>query len=682
MSNSKGYSLLILKNFNDSVQSNLQFPGTKMYRIILNDTVRKYYSKLKLLLKRQNIPFLKQDGYMTIRCSTLQGTPKYCRYPVAHRPGIGNYEYHSSKKSMELRKAGTWFISKLTIIRWLRDYSHKDFRGDLTGGITVGIILVPQAMAYAVLAGLPPVYGLYASVIPLMIYPLFGTSRHLAVGIVTIDMLVVAAGIGTIADPGTEQYIYLVILTGLMAGLIQISMSIARLGFIVNLISKPVILGFTAAASIIIAFSQLGSLLGIETVQSQHIYTIIGQMIDRISAFDPVTASIGVGSVVIMLVLKQVHFRVPEAIVIVVGSGLVIWILGLKSADIELVGAIPRGLPSPDIPGASFEEIRRLLPAAITISLIQFMNITSLGRSFASRHQYTISPNRELFAIGSANLVGSFFHSVPVSGSFSRTAVNEHAGGSSPLGNVFAAMMVLATLVVLTPLLYFIPMAALAAIIIVASLSLIDIEQVRYLFRAKERDGYIAIFTFVTTLVVGIQEGILLGVGASLTAVLVRTGRPNVAILGHIRGSRFYRDLSRFPEAEEIEDILIMRVDASFSFTNAEFFKEYIIERIENEGRTVKAVIIDGMSINDLDTTAIEALEIVIENLNKLGLELHFAGLKGEVRDIMLRSGLARKLGGNHFHMTVHHAVEYILKRWQREQPGDGRFGAYRENID
>lgn len=583
---------------------------------------------------------------------------------------------------MTVRSIIKWIRSQATISARYRDYGGEQLRGDALAGISVGVILIPQSMAYALLAGVPPVYGLYASVIPLLVYPLFGTSRHLAVGVVAIDMLVVAAGVSAL-NPGTAQsYIALAILLSFMAGILQIAMSAARLGFIVNLLSKPVILGFTAAAPIIIAASQLGNLLGVTSPSAGHLFVVIGELWGQLGDIHGLTALIGVGSVIILALLYRLFRLNFEALIIVTAGALAAWALDLGEEGVALVGPVSGGFPGPGLPGAGIEEIRRLLPTAITLALIQFMNVTTLGRTFASRHGYSIYPNRELFAIGCANLAGGFFRGLPVSGSFSRSAINEKAGARTPLANVFAALLVVAALYLLTPLLYYIPMAALAAVIIVAAVSLIDINEVVYLFRTKERDGYIALFTFGTTLLVGIQEGILLGVAASLIAVLLRASRPNVSVLGHISGSRIFKDVQRHSEAEQIEGILVLRVDASFSFNNAEYFKEFILRKSERTDRPLRAVVIDGISINDLDTTAVEALQLVVRELGGLGVELHFAGLKGPIRDVMLRSGLARKLGGTHFHMTPHRAVKYILSKWKEAEGDDAGLDRYLSEVD
>jgi SulP family sulfate permease len=365
---------------------------------------------------------------------------------------------------------------------------------------------------------------------------------------------------------------------------------------------------------------------------------------------------------------------------VVGGATLATWGLNLETEGVELVGSIPEGLPGINFPAVQITDVRGLLPAALTLALVQFMKNVSLGRVFAARHQYAINANRELVSMGAANLIGSFFQAIPSSGSFSRSAVNDQAGVRTALSNVFAAAVVALTLLFLTPLFYYLPMPALAAIIMVAGFSLIDVDEITSLFKAKERDGYIALFTAGCTLFVGIQEGILLGIGASMIAVLYRISRPNVAELGHVPGTRLFRDLDRFDQAERIDDILVLRVDASFSFANAEYFKDFILES-EQEGRDIRVVIIDGTSINDLDTTAVEALQSVSETLEDRGIELYFTGLIGPVREVVVRSGLRDTLGDDHFHMDPHEAVMHILEAWDAQDDRE-RVSAYFEKTE
>ena len=432
----------------------------------------------------------------------------------------------------------------------------------------------------------------------------------------------------------------------------------------VNLLSKPVIYGFMAAAPLIIGFSQIGNLLGFELERSQYVWVLAIDAWEKIGSVNLWALGIGVSGVILLVILKKIKPLFPRALLLLSAGGAAVWFFSLADYGVELIGSIPSGLPSFQIHSFSLGDLRELLPTAITLVLIQLMSVMSLGKTFANKYKYPLNPNREFFAIGIANFLGSFFQSPPISGSFSRTAVNDQSGAQTALSNVVCAAVIALTLLFLTPLFFYIPIPALASIIIVATLSLLDFDELTYLFRTKPIDAYIAVFTFVSVLFIGIQEGILMGIGASLVAVIYRSSRPNVAVLGHIQGSRTFRDLTENPSATPIEEILILRFDTSLSFNNAEFIKDFIIQKSEEKSKKIRAVVIDAKSINDLDTTAIDALQSVAETLSEWNIELHFGGLKTPVQKPLMRSGLARKLGGTHFHESTDKAVQYLLKKW------------------
>ncbi|WP_263810049.1 MULTISPECIES: SulP family inorganic anion transporter [Salinibacter] len=568
-------------------------------------------------------------------------------------------------------QAWAWLRDTLPLLQWLPDYTTEALRGDATAGLTVGVMLIPQGMAYAVIAGVPPIYGLYAGLVPLLVYPLIGSSRHLALGPVSIDMLIIAAGVGAIAQAGTERYVALAILLTAMVGLLQMAMGAMKLGFVANLLSRPVIAGLTTAASFIIAISQIGSLLGVELGRSQYIHVLLIEAVQNAGNTHLLTLGIGTASIVLLMGLPRWLPKVPEALIVVVAGTLAGWGFGLREKGVSVVGSIPQGLPAPELWALSFSDLNTLLPAAITLALVQFMKDISLDRIFAARHGYTIDANRELIGVGAGNFFGSLFQSIPASGSFSRSAVNEQSGARTALANVFAAGVIALTLLFLTPLFYHLPTPVLAAIIIVSGFGLFDLRELRSLFKARRRDGYIALFTAGCTLFIGIQEGILLGIGTSVVAMLYRISRPNVAELGHVPGTRLFRDLDRFEQAARLRDIMVLRVDAAFSFANAEYFKDFILEKSEREGRPVKVVIVDGSSINGLDTTAIDALFSVTESLEEEGIELHLTGLIGPVREVVRRSGLHALLGENKFHLDPHQAVVSVLERWDAAEGTD-----------
>ena len=562
-------------------------------------------------------------------------------------------------------------LNAFPVADWWKTYGQHEWQGDLMAGLTVGVMLIPQSMAYAVLAGMPPIYGLYASLVPLLVYPLLGTSRHLAVGVIAIDMVIISAGVSSLAEPGSARYISLVVVLAALVGLLQLGMAALQMGFLASLLSRPVIAGFTGAAALIIGFSQLGNLTGIDLTRTEYIYELIWEAAQHLGEIHLLSFLLGLFCIALLVGIRYWAPLFPSALAVVSLSMLASWGFGLESEGVELTGAVPRGLPGLAVPSLSLQNLRDLVPTAVTLALVQFMSVISLGRAFSSRNHYSIRPNWELLAVGGANLIGSLFRAIPVSSSFSRTAVNEEAGAKTPLANVVAASLVGLTLLVLTPLFYYLPMPALAAIIIVAAVGLIDLEELSYLFQVKERDGYVALFTFLTTLLIGIQEGILMGIGASTVAVLYRTSRPHVAELGHIPGTHSFRNVERFPEATTIEGLLVLRIDAEFTFFNAAYFKEYILGKSKNSGPPIRAVILDGTGMNDLDTTALETLREVVTTLHEEGIEVYLSGLKGQVRDIVQGSELRKVLRHDNFPTSVNRAVKYVLSVWDAQEGGE-----------
>ncbi len=569
--------------------------------------------------------------------------------------------------------------SLLPVTEWLPEYGAPDLRGDVRAGLTVGVMLIPQGMAYAVLAGVPPIYGLYASLAPLAAYPFLGTSRHLAVGVNAPIMVIVAAGLTPLAATGSPEYVALAVLLTALSGLLLLGMGAAQLGFVANLLSRPVIAGFTAAAALIILFSQLGNLLGVELSRTQFIHVMVMDAWHGLDETSWASVAMSTACIAALFAFRRWTRIFPGELTVLAAATLATWLLGLGDRGVLLVGEVPSGLPSLAVPDLGLEEAGRLGTTVVALALVQFMSAVSLGRVFSARYRYTIDPNQELLAVGSANFFGSLFQSIPVSGSFSRTAVNEQAGARTPVSNVVAAGLIGVTLLFLTPLFRFLPMPALGAVIVVAAVGLIDVRELRNLFRTKPSDGWVALLTFASTLVLGIQEGILIGVVGAVLKILYRISRPYVAELGHLPATRSFRSVDRFEEAEPLDRILILRVEAGFSFFNAKFFREYVLEKSREDTR-IRAVILDGLSINYLDTTAVEALEEVVGTLREWGIEIHFTGLTGPVRDVVERSGLGDFVGADRFHIDPHYAVVDILERWD-EEDGGNRIQRYWEST-
>jgi SulP family sulfate permease len=548
----------------------------------------------------------------------------------------------------------------LPILEWLPKYNKTLFKGDLAAGLTVGVMLIPQGMAYAMLAGLPPIYGLYASIFPLIIYAIFGTTRQLAVGPVAMDSLLVAAGVGAIATAGSAEYIALAILLAFMVGVILFVMGIFRLGFLVNFLSRPIISGFTSAAALIIASSQLKHLLGLKLESTTYLYETLIGVGKNIGQTNLITLAIGVGAIVVLKLIKKHKPAFPSQLaVVILGIG-VVWGLGLADKGVKIVAEVPEGLPAFGIPAITVENLQTLLPIAITIALIAFMEAISVGKAIQAKHKdFEIDPNQELIALGLANMVGSFFKSFNVTGGFSRSAVNDEAGAKTGMAGVISAALIVLTLLFLTPLFYYLPTAVLGAIIIVAVLGLINIRMVKYLWLTDRADFAMLVATFFGTLFLGMQWGVLVGIGLSLLVLLVKTTRPHYAVMGKIPNEPHYKNVQRFPDLEIADDTLIIRFDAGLYFANIGYFKEVIKKHIKEKGDQLKAFFLDADSINNIDSSAVYALEEIVDECRDQGIKFYIIAVKGPVRDVLSKTKLMDKIGKNHFFMQTEHAMNF-----------------------
>ncbi|MCH8550356.1 MAG: solute carrier family 26 protein [Natronospirillum sp.] len=549
-----------------------------------------------------------------------------------------------------------YWIPALT---WLPGYQRQDLRGDLVAGITVAMMLIPQAMSYAMLAGLPPYVGLYASVIPLIIYALFGTSRQLAVGPVAMVALLVASGVGALAEVGSAHYIALAVLLALMVGVIQFGMGIFRLGFLTNFLSHPVISGFTSAAALIIGFSQLQHLIGLSLPRTENIAVLAWAAATQWADINIATLSIGLGGVAGLLLLKRLNPLLPGAMIVVVIATLAVWLLGLdEHHGVHIVGSVPAGFPELSAPSVNTADMMDLLPIAITIAFIGFVESIAVAKKIAAEKRYDVDPNRELVGLGLANIGAAFFKAMPVTGGFSRTAVNRNAGANTGLASIITAVLIGLALLLATPLFYYIPTAALAAVIMVAVAGLIDTHEVKHLWQVKRDDLTMLGIAFFATLILGVKVGIFVAVGASMVWFVVRTTRPHYAILGRVPGTRVYRNLKRVPDAETTPGVLAIRFDAQFYYGNVSFLKETIRAAEQQMNTPLQAVVLDASSINQLDSSADTALHELLDDYRRRGVDLFVANVKGPVRDVMERSGFVQKLGADHFYLTTDEAMQ------------------------
>jgi sulfate permease, SulP family len=540
-------------------------------------------------------------------------------------------------------------------------YRKGDLRGDLSAGITVGVLLVPQGMAYAMIAGLPPIYGLYAALIPQLIYAFSGSSRFLSVAPVAMISLLIGAGVSRYAAPGSEEYIQLAVALALMVGALQLAFGLLRLGFLVNFLSRPVISGYTSAAAIIIALSQLRHLLGVDMPSSNLIPEIIRHAVRHVPDTHLLTLLVGLAGTLIIMLLRRINPGFPAA-VMVVGLGIaLVYLIGYEQTGLSIVGAVPSGLPGFAFPALSTTAAADLLSLAILISLVGFMESITVAQVVQSRKKTTgLSANRELIALGLSNMAGSLFHSFPVSGGFSRSAVNEQAGARSGLAAIIAAVTVALTLLFLTPLFYYLPNALLASVILVAVAGLIDWRYPLHLWSTDRRDFWMLLTAFLFTLLLGVQAGILTGMLLSVALVVHRTAYPHIARLGKLRDTDFYRNLDRFPEAVERADALVFRFDAQLFFANAQFFREQVVAMMRAKGPGLKVVVLNAQSINDLDSTAADVLMEIIGDCQKQGIAFYLTEVIGPVRDVLSRTGLVERIGADHFQMRIQDALDHF----------------------
>lgn len=543
------------------------------------------------------------------------------------------------------------------LARQLSDYGRDQLRGDLSAGLTVGVMLIPQGMAYALIAGLPPIYGLYASLVPLAVYSLFGTSRQLAVGPVAMVSLLVAAAVGPLANGQPELYIGLALLLSLMVGVLQFGLGVARFGFLVNFLSHPVLSGFTSAAALIIGLSQLKHLLGIDLPRSNYIHEILWAAAGRIGQIDPLTVLLGVGSILLLVGLRQLNPSIPGALVAVITTTGLVWAFGLDEHGVSIVGSVPGGLPAPSLPSLGMENVWTLTPSALAIGLVGFMESIAVAKVYAGRHRYDIDANQELIGLGLANIAGAFFSAYPTTGGFSRTAVNDEAGARTTLAGLFAAGVIALTLLLLTPLFYYLPNAVLAAIIMVAVSGLIEWKEAVHLWEVDRKDLGLMALTFVATLALGIEEGILAGVIVSLIVVIYQSSTPHTALMGRLPGTDTYRNLKRNPEALTRSDVVVVRMDANLYFATASSFQD-LVRRVDTQDPSLQAVVVDMYPVNRIDSTGVRTLEKVIETCRRHGVELYLAGVKGPVKDMLDEANVTEVLGPDRFFFEVSGAVD------------------------
>lgn len=539
---------------------------------------------------------------------------------------------------------------------WLRSYRRVDLSHDLAAGAVVAVVLAPQSMAYALLAGLPPIVGLYAATIPLLVYGLIGSSRHLAVGPVAIVSLLVHVACAKLAAPGTPEYFAVALQLALLTGLLQLAFGLLRAGFLVNFLSRAAIGGFTSAAALLIGLSQAGSLLGIPSGGGQSALELSATLLRNLGQIHWPTTTLGLAAIALLLLARRVVPRFPGPLLVVVLAIVLTAAFNLDQAGVRTVGDLPQGLAPFTLPSFSLEQLAGLLPAALTIALIGYLESYAIARIIADQDRYRIRPNRELLGLGAANLAAACFSGYPVTGGFSRTAVNHQAGARTPLAGAVTALLIGVILFRFTHLFHDLPKTVLAAIVMVAVAGLVEIAEARYLFRVKKSDGYTFLLTFLVTLGFGVEVGIAYGVAFSLLMFIWRSAHPHIAELGWLVEEGVYRNVRRDPRVRVDPELFIVRIDASLYFANMAFIEDWLRAALAERPR-VKQILFDLSGVNDMDAVALAKLEELCENFENQGIGFACAGMKGPLRDLTGRAGWPAKYGQRISYLTLQQAV-------------------------
>lgn len=561
-----------------------------------------------------------------------------------------------------------WFPA----LEWARGYHRGILADDLLAAVIVTVMLIPQSLAYALLAGLPPEMGLYASILPLVAYALFGTSRTLSVGPVAVVSLMTATAIGKLVQTSGVDYVTAAIALAMVSGLFLVLMGFLRFGFLANFLSNPVVSGFISASCIVIILSQLRHLFGI-TAQGDNLLDLGVSLLGNIPALNATTLITGLCTLALLLWVRRGlgpvlrRFGCSDALASVIArAGPILAILattsvsylaGFEQRGVALVGEIPSGLPAIGIPVFDWSLWSELWVSALLISIIGFVESVSIGKTLAAKRRQRIDPNRELVALGMANVASSVSSGFPVTGGFSRSVVNFDAGAKTPVASILAAVGIALAALLLTPLFYYLPKAVLAATIIVAVATLLDFGVIRRAWRYSRSDFLAVVTTFVATLLLGVELGVLSGIVSSVALHLYKTTRPHIAVLGAVPGTETFRNVERH-EVVTVSNLVSLRVDESLYFANAAYLEDFVYKLVEDNA-ALEHVILQCVAINEIDMSALEVLEAIDQRLAEQGIALHLSEVKGPVMDALRSVDFLSRLSGQVF-LTHYHAVKAL----------------------
>lgn len=564
------------------------------------------------------------------------------------------------------------------ILNWGLNYKREDLTGDLTAGIIVASLLIPQGMAYAMLAGLPPQVGLYASIFPQIVYACLGTASMLSVAPVAVDSLMVATVVSAIATENTPEYWGYALTLALLVGIIELLIGIFRLGFIANFLSQAVISGFISAAAILIGFSQLKHLLGIKIPQTESFFTTVISIIKESPNLNLVTFGLGIISLALLLYfnrglgqyLKQKEIQesliIPITksgpLILVIGSSILVGLLHLDQLfGVKVIGEIPKGFPPFTIPNFDLNNIQLLGTSALAISFVGFMEAFSVGQFLASKKRKKVEANQELIALGASNITAAFTGGYPITGGLSRSVVNFSSGANTALASIITALFLMLTVLFFTPLFYYLPQTSLAAIILVAVGNLLDFPTLKRLWKYNKLDGITWCSTFIAVLITSVQQGIIIGVLISLILHLARTSKPHIAIVGRVENTEHFRNILRHPVTTS-PHILAVRVDESLYFVNTKYLEDYLLKLV-TEQKEVEYLLLVCSGINSIDGSALETLQRLIEDLHQMGIEFYLSEVKGPVFDQLEKVGFVDKLGRDRTFLSTDQAIKELSQR-------------------
>ncbi len=544
----------------------------------------------------------------------------------------------------------------------LKDYDAKTFKSDGLSGLTLGLILIPQGIAYAIIAGLPPIFGLYSALIPPIIYAFIGTSRRMSIGAAAMDSLIIGAGLSALNYSSPMNYVSAAITVCFLAGMTQLIFGFLRFGFFANFLSKPVISGFTSAAALIIAMSQVKNVLGLQMENSNQIQVVVRELAENIGDTNTLSFILALASATILISLKRISKLIPGPIIVVILATTLTYFLNWETKnDLNVVGTVPSGFPPFTGDWILWDDLLKLAPLGLTIALISYMQSISIAKSLQDmKNDHEVDNNQEMKAIGIGAIVGSMFGSYSSAGGFSRSAVNQEAGAKTPISLIIASVFILIVLFFLTGPFYFLPKAVIGAIIITAILKLVDLKFALELLKVSKEDFAMLIITFLVTLTVGIIEGLGIGVFVSIALLLFKSTKPHIAVCGRIKGTQNYRNLDRFDDLETWDEILILRIDTNLYFANIDTVKSFIKEKLQNDDK-IKLIIIKSESINSIDMSSLKVLEEFIKQLSDQQIQVYFSGVIGPVRDLFYQTKFIDTIGEDVLFTDTTSAIQKFL---------------------